>query len=104
MTIIVDWWRGEERLWKPFWLGGVLGGIVVQIISQILGMGGLPLGVVGFVLVLVYEVWILVAIWNCAFNVDWNGWGYIVRVMVILQAATIVIGGLTLAGVFATMG
>ena len=29
-------------------------------------------------------VWVLVAMWRCAFNVNWRGWGYIVRGILIL--------------------
>ncbi len=40
MTFVIRWWRGEDRLWKPFWLGSVVGGIVVGTITSVLELAG----------------------------------------------------------------
>jgi len=90
MGWIVRSWQGEERLSKVFWLYGMVYGALFQII----------LGAVHFVAVMLlgtiadipypalrisYFLWITVATWRCSFNVDWKIWGYIVRILMILN-------------------
>ena len=87
MEFIGEWTRGEARLWKPFWLGGAVGSIVWSILTSVAGIAGGFAGTFVQVLWIVYAVWVLFAQWRCAFNVDWAGWGYIVRVLVVLQVA-----------------
>ena len=38
-----------------------------------------------FLLSNIYTVWILVSIWNCAYNVKNKNWGHLSRVIVILN-------------------
>ncbi len=86
------YWRAEARLWKVFWLYGVLGatavGYVVGLVKGVvpsfpmwIGAGLIfwGLAVVGSV---AYQVWAYVSIWRCAFNAGWKGWGVIARVLV----------------------
>ena len=96
------YWRGEERLWKAFWLfgmgGGMAAGYLVGLVREVvldsqmwIGVGlifwGLATaGAVG------YLVWAYVAIWRSAFNVGWKGWGYVCRAVVVLQAMLMVSG------------
>ena len=96
------YWRGEERLWKAFWLFGFVGfwvaGSVIGLVRGVvldsqmwIGVGLIfwGLAVVG---ALAYQVWVCVAIWRGAFNVGWKGWGYVCRGVVVLQAVAVVFG------------
>jgi hypothetical protein len=41
-----------------------------------------------------------VSLWNCAFNVEWRGWGYAARVLVAFPIVGVIISlGLVLMGV-----
>lgn len=98
MELIKRCWKGEEKLWKVYWLYGVVGSILIQLLFGVLGMV-LPLfaklGMVGY---LAYCVWLLVSQWRCAWNCSWKGWGYIVRGIIVLVPVGILIGGLTKGG------
>ena len=37
--------------------------------------------------VVLYEIWVLVSLWTCAFNVKAKFWGYCARVYVVLNIA-----------------
>ncbi len=90
MDFVVTWFKGEERLWKPYWLGGVVGGFFWQILNVLVGFAGMPfLSTPLVVLSVIYWFWVLTAIWRCAFNVDSNVWGYLARVYVVI----VVLGG-----------
>ena len=94
------YWRGEERLWKAFWLFGLVGfsgaGSVVGLVRGVVVEAQMWIGVglIFWVLavagLIAYQVWVCVAIWRGAFNVGWKGWGYIGRVVVVLQAVAVV--------------
>lgn len=73
-------WRGEMRLWKIFWLYGLLLMFVI---------GGLWFAIMlslnisyfwAYPFFLVYGVWHVVSLWRCAFNVDWTFFGYLARI------------------------
>ena len=89
-------WRGGERLWKVFWLFGVVGAAAVgYVVGQVeglvrsspmwIGVGVIFWGLVAAASV-AYQVWAYVSIWRCAFNVGWKGWGAIARALAVLGA------------------
>ena len=86
MEFVVTWFKGEERLWKPYWLGGVVGVICLQILSVLANFAGLFASIFVIVLMVFYQFWLLPAIWRCAFNVNWNVWGYLARISVVFSA------------------
>lgn len=83
-------WKGEAKLWKVFWLMGLL----IAVLTVILMMVLTPLLFISpYAYIGIYIVWtflaqgfILIADWRCAFNCGWKGWGYIVRTLVVLGA------------------
>lgn len=91
--------NGEERLWKIFWLNIVLGSFVFRILFAaeqfVLSAIDIPMGwnifrvifiivsLVFTVLLIVYFVWALHALWKCSFNVQWKGWGYLARAFIV---------------------
>ena len=90
MDIIKKAWRGEEKLWKVYWLYSVLGGIavsvmfgvVLNIVAALLGLG--PVHYIGIAFMLAFYVWSTVSIWRCAWNVKVKFWGYLVRIFIVL--------------------
>ncbi len=87
-------WRGEEPLWKVFWVYGFLGGIVLGFVkaiieNSILGMPGI---ILYWIVYIAYLIWNTVSQWRCAFNAGWRGWGYIVRALIILGLVLIPLG------------
>lgn len=97
-------WRGEEKLWKVFWLYGVVGGIVLQtLITVLAGVGGMFLAIPGLILMLAFAVWNIVSVWRCAWNAKAKVWGYIVRVLCVLSGLSYVstllaVGGMMFVG------
>ena len=95
------YWRGNGPLWKVYWLYGVLGSNVLVLILLLL-MERSALGSVWFQLVLlllaVYTVWIVVAVWRCAFNVVNPLYGHMARALTVAWAinAFLVLGFLEL--------
>lgn len=98
MSFIGRSWHGAERLWKVYWLYGVLGGALVQLVVTVLGKMATPLAIGGAIFYFVFVIWNLVSIWRCAWNCGWQGWGYIVRILVI-AAPVLIIVGLLVGGV-----
>ncbi|MFZ4541736.1 MAG: hypothetical protein ACOYNL_08005 [Rickettsiales bacterium] len=89
-------WHGEEKLWKVFWIYGVLIGTVLSVVVAILLVPVLLASLVMPVFQLVplavtlpYWVWNMVSCWRCAWNAKLKIWGYIVRILVVLGAVSI---------------
>ena len=95
------YWRGNGPLWKVYWVYGVLGSNVLVLILLLLIQRS-ALGSVWFQLVLVllgaYTVWIVVAVWRCAFNVENPLYGHMARALTVAWAinALLVLGFLEL--------
>ena len=92
MEPIARAWRGQERLWKVFWLYNFLLGSAV--IAAIDAVPAEQVVLVIFILVtaLAWAVWVGVSLWRCAFNSSWRGWGYIARGLVVLSVFLVCIG------------
>ena len=92
---IIAAWSGKEKLWKVFWLYNfILGTAIGYAIDYVAGLG-LIIEIAVFTVVLIWAIWVLVALWRCAFNSRWRGWGYVCRGVVVLSlgvAALKVIG------------
>ena len=90
-------WQGGERLWKVFWvyyllvavLIGFGSGLAVWLDFQFPGLASLA-ALFG-VAVFIWVIWAYVSLWRCALNVQWLGWGYIVRAFVVAQVAWVCI-------------
>lgn len=92
MNPIMRAWSGQERLWKVFWIYGVLFGIIIGIAAAIAGVSQTIPYIVANI---IYGLWLVVAEWRCAFNATWKIWGYVVRVLIVLSIIFIVIGFFT---------
>ena len=100
MTIpeLLSYWNGKQKLWKAFWLIGILGRIIVATIiilfSTIFTSIGLTwsIKILSIIFMISYVIWSFVSIWRCAFNVKNKNWGYVARLFITLD----VIAGLYL--------
>jgi len=81
LSFVKQCWRGEERVWRVFWVYG-LGLFVVIIIGA-----GLLQSIIfrpWLLLLLVHAVWLSVSLWRCAFNSQHKVTGYLIRAWVIV--------------------
>ena len=96
--LFLSYWYGEKKLWKAFWLIGMLGRIIVATIiilfSTIFTSIGLTwsIKILSIIFMISYVIWSFVSIWRCAFNVKNKNWGYVARLFITLD----VIAGLYL--------
>lgn len=88
-------YKGHMRLWKVFWFGYVAPLLPLSVAFQLYKETAdrLPswVGVVGFLVVFVYQVWLAIALWRCAPNVNRPGFRRLGR------AFAVFVGLLTLA-------
>ena len=83
-------WKGNEKLWKVFWIYQWLFGITLSsawVVSEDFSV--LAEGVV-LVVLAVWFVWVAVAQWRCSWNASWRGWGYVVRVLLFFTVGGLV--------------
>ena len=94
-TFLLSYCYGEQKLWKAFWLLGFIFQILFFYFLLFLLYVGMLLKltwsikITVFLLSNIYTVWILVSIWNCAYNVKNKIWGDISRVIVVLNVILI---------------
>ena len=94
-TFLLSYCYGEQKLWKAFWLLGFIFQILFFYFLLFLLYVGMLLKltwsikITVFLLSNIYTVWILVSIWNCAYNVKNKIWGNISRVIVVLNVILI---------------
>jgi hypothetical protein len=92
-------WRGEEPLWRVFWVYGVALSIIGFFGATAVELGtAMSSGVVGtpsestwflyydiwLVVSECYWVWLGVSLWRCAFNVRSHLWGHGARAVAVL--------------------
>ncbi len=93
MSSLSKAWRGEERLWKVFWIYGVIGTIVLLVLLSIVNsIFGSTIAIVYALIIVAYTLWLTVAEWRCAFQTDWKIWGYVVRILIVLNLIGLVSG------------
>ncbi|WP_233884908.1 hypothetical protein [Paraburkholderia flagellata] len=101
-------WRGEERLWKVWWLGGCGLAILEYCWGRTIVRGlycaapGGPHGDAQFAYLLATTpiLFLWTAQWRCAFNVTWRPWGYLARIVLPIS---VVISSLSLLHGFALL-
>ena len=94
-NFLLSYWYGKQKLWKAFWLLGFVFQILFFYFLLFLLYVGMLLKltwsikITVFLLSNIYTVWILVSIWNCAYNVKNKIWGNISRLIVVLNVILI---------------
>ena len=87
-NFILNYWSGKEKLWKAFWLIGIVGRIFVAFFIVIFSLIGKSIGltwsvaILSVLFVLIYIILAFVSIWRCAFNTQNNNWGYVARIFI----------------------
>ena len=90
-SLLLSYWNGERKLWKAFWIMGFVFQIFFFYFLLFLSYIGFLFGltwsikVIIFLISNIYTIWILVSIWNCAYNVKNKIWGDLSRVIVVLN-------------------
>ena len=92
ITLIMAPLRGEEPFWLVFWVYVVLVGIVTSLLQIVVMFHPLPfpaswdnsLNHLGIGFGYVYDIWVDIALWQCAFNGTSKVTGYITRCGVVL--------------------
>jgi hypothetical protein len=80
-------WRGEEPLYKVFWVYGVVVSFIMAIFfgaALYAKRAGLQEALL--VLFAVYTIWILVSVWRCAKNTQEAYWGLLARQLTVIWA------------------
>jgi hypothetical protein len=99
MQFIKSAWRGEQPLWKVYWLGGITIALTAAIVFGVVAvkMGGLPLETrqtINFIFLIPW-IWWYRSVWRCAPNASSKFFTYLGRFAIFLA----VIGkGLVLSG------
>jgi hypothetical protein len=100
MELIKKAWRGEEKLWKVFWLLGLVVPFIFGILIRMLAFVSPLIGLLEL-LIIPYTIWWMIACWKCAWNSTSKTWGILARVYIVLSILVIplliLIGGV-LAG------
>ena len=88
---LLSYWKGKQKLWKAFWVMGFVFQIFffyfllsLLYIGQLIGLTW-SIKITVFLISNIYTIWILVSIWNCAYNVKKKIWGDLSRVIVVLN-------------------
>ena len=90
-SFLLSYWNGKQKLWKAFWIMGFVFQILIFYFLLFLLYIGLHIGltwsikITTFLISNIYTIWILVSIWNCAYNVKNKIWGNLSRVIVVLN-------------------
>ena len=90
-NFLLSYWNGKQKLWKAFWIMGFVFQILFFYFLLFLLYLGLLVGltwsikIIIFLISNIYTIWILVSIWNCAYNVKNKIWGNLSRVIVVLN-------------------
>jgi hypothetical protein len=82
MGFISRSWKGNEDLWKVFWLYNLPASVLLFWLDSIKGELSAGYSFIYFgknILIL----WLIVSLWRCAFNARWALWGYLTRLYVL---------------------
>ena len=90
-NFLLSYWNGKQKLWKAFWVMGFVFQILFfYFLLFLLYLGSLigltwSIKIIVFLISNIYTIWILVSIWNCAYNVKNKIWSNLSRVIVVLN-------------------
>jgi hypothetical protein len=82
-------WQGEASLVSAYWFVGVLGGFLFSVLFYM--FLETPIIDLVFIAWVPYFIFALVSIWRCAWNAKRKVWGYIARLIVIVNALYLVV-------------
>ncbi len=80
-------WRGEQPLWKVFWVYGVAtSGVLITFYVIAFYVDRVALRQVLLLCFAFYTAWILVSVWRCANNTEERIWGLFARLLTVAWA------------------
>ena len=80
-------WRGEQSLWKVFWVYGVAtSGVLITFYVIAFYVDRVALRQVLLLCFAFYTAWILVSVWRCANNTEERIWGLFARLLTVAWA------------------
>ncbi len=83
----LDAWRGEQPLWKVFWIYGVATSVVLITFYVIaFYVDRIALRQVLLLCFAPYTTWILVSVWRCANNTRERFWSLLARLLTVAWA------------------
>ncbi len=81
-------WRGEQPLWKVFWVYGVAASCAIAALYfGAMAAGHTLLRQFLLVVLAAYTSWIVVSVWRCADNTTEHIWGTLARFLTVAWAA-----------------
>ena len=88
MELITDNFKGKTKLWQVFWIQNILIGAFLNFLVELSlpHISELQTYVFLFFIIL-YSIWVIAGMWQCAFNAKWKFWGYIIRSLYIVIIA-----------------
>jgi hypothetical protein len=85
-------WRGQQPLWKVFWLYGVAAsGVLIAIYVLAFLVEAVALRQILVLCFAPYTAWILVSIWRCSNNVREQFWRVLARFLTVAWACNAVL-------------
>jgi hypothetical protein len=85
-------WRGEEQLWKVFWIYGVATSVTIVALYIVAFYDGrVALRQVLLPCFAAYTAWILVSVWRCASNTEEKLWATLARFLTVAWAANTIL-------------
>jgi len=85
-------WRGEEPLWKVFWVYGVVTSVTIVTIYIVAFYDGrVALRQVLLPCFATYTAWILISVWRCADNTDEKLWSMLARFLTLAWAGNTIL-------------
>ena len=90
-NLVLRIWRGEERLWKVYWLVAILGGWALATLVGAMVRTGFLYDLLGLALLVIFAGYCAVGVWRCAFNVQRMIWGYAARAIIAVSLVYFVV-------------
>ena len=85
-------WRGEEPLWKVFWVYGVATSVTIVALYVVAFYDGrIALRQVLLPCFAAYTAWILVSVWRCASNTNEKLWSTLARFLTVAWAGNTIL-------------
>ena len=85
-------WRGEEPLWKVFWVYGVATSVTVIALYVVAFYDGhMALRQVLLPCFAAYTAWILVSVWRCVSNTNEKLWSTLARFLIVAWAGNTIL-------------
>jgi len=91
METLKYYWEGKGRLWKIYWIGGIAIGLIIAIAcGALIAIGVEGYSVLAPIVAAPFTIWWCISTWRCSENTDTKIWTILARIIVVLEALSIV--------------